>query len=146
MATLTPIQELGEAIRLFDAVKWVSTGEPKPLSHGEYMVPWVKFELSKSELGWRTLEFLAWAFEDISRSGEDVLLMPTSPPPYLNTPGAVLAFVVECRVDSVEDAERIRKTAGFIRDWHEKYWPASIPRRRKSSNLSLKSRPPTAAA
>ena len=141
----TPIKELAQAIRLFEAVKWASTGEREPLSHGEYMLPWVKFELAKSELGWRTLEFLAWAVGDISRAGEDLLLMPTSPSPYLNTPGAVLAFVIEYRVESNEDAERIRKTAGFIREWHEKYWPASVPRQRSSSNLSLKSRPPAAS-
>ncbi|TAG25532.1 MAG: hypothetical protein EAZ37_12555 [Burkholderiales bacterium] len=131
--TKTPIKELAETIKLFEAVKWVSSGEPEPLPHGEYMIPWVKFELAKSELGWRTLEFLAWAVSDVSRAGEDLLLMPTSPPPYLNTPGAVLAFVIEYRVDSLSDSERMRKTAAFLRDWHEKYWPASIPRRRRSS-------------
>ena len=128
--TTTPIKELAEAICLFESVKWSSTGEPKPLSHGEYMLPWVKFELAKSELGWRTLEFLAWAVGDICKTGEDMLLMPTSAPPYLNTPGAVLAFVIEYRVESKKDAERVRKTAKLIRDWHEKYWPASLPHRR----------------
>jgi len=143
---MTPIEELAEAIRLFEAVRWASTGEPKPLSHGEYMVPWVKFELAKSELGWRTLEFLAWAVGDISRTGEDLLLMPTSAPPYINTPGAVLAFVIEYRVESRKDAERIRKTAGCIREWHGKYWPASLPRRRSPFSLPPKSAPPAAAA
>lgn len=136
----TPIEELAEAVRQFEAVKWASSGEPKPLSHGEYMVPWVKFALTKSEMGWRTLEFLAWAVSDIARAGEALLLIPTSPPPYLNTPGAVLTFVIEYRVDSLVEAERIRKTAAFLRDWHAKYWPASVPRGRRA-DLVAKSGP-----
>ena len=57
---------------------------------------YVKFDLHADRLGWYVLEHLAWAInEDYRGAGHHVILMPIAPPPYLNTPGKCLHFVVE---------------------------------------------------
>lgn len=57
---------------------------------------YVKFDLHADRLGWYVLEHLAWAInEDYRGAGHHVILLPTAPPPYLNTPGQCLHFVVE---------------------------------------------------
>ena len=57
---------------------------------------YVKFKLSSDKLGWYVLEHLAWAInEDARGAGDNVHLLPTAAPPYLNTPGACLYFVIE---------------------------------------------------
>lgn len=58
---------------------------------------YVKFEIAPTEHGWYVLEFLAWAInEDFRHTYPQVTLLPTAPPPYLNAPGNVLSFVIEC--------------------------------------------------
>lgn len=57
---------------------------------------YVKFDLHADRLGWYVLEHLAWAINEAYRgAGHHVILLPTAPPPYLNTPGQCLHFVVE---------------------------------------------------
>ena len=58
---------------------------------------YVKFKLPRDRLGRYVLEFLAWVINENCRSlgGDAVVLIPTAAPPYLNTPGDVLYFVVE---------------------------------------------------
>lgn len=57
---------------------------------------YVKFDLHADRLGWYVLEHLAWAInEDYRGAGHHVVFMPIAPPPYLNTPGKCLHFVVE---------------------------------------------------
>jgi hypothetical protein len=82
----------------------------------------VKFGLEKSEVGWRTLEFLAWLATDMVRAGERLEFFPTSPPPYLNTPGACLSFVVECYPKDGDQDERFSKVAAFIESCRNQYW------------------------
>ncbi len=57
---------------------------------------YVKFDISSDKLGWYVLEHLAWVInEDYRRAGKNVILFPTSAPPYLNTPGQCIHFVIE---------------------------------------------------
>jgi hypothetical protein len=57
---------------------------------------YVKFTLPSGRFGWYLLEHLAWVVnEDYRGSGRNVMLLPTSAPPYLNTVGQCLHFVIE---------------------------------------------------
>lgn len=57
---------------------------------------YVKFTLPSGKFGWYLLEHLAWVInEDYRGSGRNVILLPTSAPPYLNTVGQCLRFVIE---------------------------------------------------
>ena len=91
------IRPLVEALNAFPAVDTVGScgghSEPRP---GQYPAGswYVKFDVAHTEEGWRSLEFVAWVTTDLRRGGEGVALEATSPPPYLNTPGACLAFVL----------------------------------------------------
>ena len=121
-----PIAEIEASIKRFKAVDWSSSGYPIAREHGEPIdAGWVKFGLQQSPLGWRTLEFLAWVYTDMIRAGERLKLFPTSPPPYLNTPGECLSFVIECYPLDGDQDERFRKVAEFINSCRKKYWPES---------------------
>jgi hypothetical protein len=56
-----------------------------------------EFELSRDELGWPTLEFLAWWVRDRSRSGEQIQLRPMALPPkvYEVQLGGTLKFIFD---------------------------------------------------
>ena len=57
---------------------------------------YVKFNLPANRRGWYLLEHLSWAINhDCRRAGRQAMLLPTSVPPYLNTPGKCLCFVLE---------------------------------------------------
>jgi len=57
---------------------------------------YVKFTLPTDRSGWYLLEHLAWAINnDYRRGGGRLMLLPISPPPYLNTPGECLSFSIE---------------------------------------------------
>ena len=122
---MTPIQEIETAIKALEAVTWASSGYPLRGEHNEPPTDagWVKFGLQKSELGWRTLEFLAWLATDMVRAGERLEFFPTSPPPYLNTPGQCLTFVLECYPKQGDQDVRFAKVAAFINSCREQYWP-----------------------
>jgi hypothetical protein len=68
---------------------------------------WVKFSIDRKAAGWRSLEFLAWFVNNnLARSGSSVLVYPVSAPPFLNTPGRMLAFVIERQAGGrVEDTD-----------------------------------------
>jgi len=77
------------------------------------------------EEGWRSLEFLAWAVTDLKRGGFPVALEAASPPPYLNTPGQMLYFVLQGagdRASGGEAAEPLR-IAELLNEWREDYVP-----------------------
>lgn len=59
----------------------------------------VVFDVERSEAGWRSLEFLAWVAHDMGRGDYDIQVRADSAPPYLNTPGSTLKFVLEGRCD-----------------------------------------------
>jgi hypothetical protein len=120
---MSTIGEIEVAIKRFEAVNWCSSGYPLKTSDGSTVdIGWVKFGLKKSEIGWRTLEFLAWTCSDMIRSGERLEVFPTSPPPYLNTPGDCLSFVIECHPLDGDQEERFSRVASFIQSCHDEYW------------------------
>jgi hypothetical protein len=122
----SPIAEVEAAIKRFEAVAWCSSGYPISCEHGEPIdAGWVKFGFQQTPLGWRTLEFLAWLHADMIRAGERLKFFPTSVPPYLNTPGECLSFVIECYPLHGDQDERFRRVADFINSCREKYWPDS---------------------
>jgi hypothetical protein len=117
------INEIESALKKFGAIAWSSCGYPIPCESGEPInAGWIKFGLKQSVLGWRTLEFLAWTYSDMIRAGERLKFFPTSPPPYLNTPGDCLSFVIECYPLGNDQEERFRRVASFIDSCREKYW------------------------
>ena len=116
-----PVVELKKAIELLGIVTWVNSGENKSENgEPEYHDCWVKFGLPKSENGWRALEFLAWAVDDLQNSGYRIRFVPTSPPPYLNSPGECLAFVIE--VDLLAEGKTALQASNFLQSWVNKYW------------------------
>ena len=119
----SPIAEIKAAIKRFEAVDWSSSGYPISCESGEPIdAGWVKFGLHQSPLGWRTLEFLAWMCTDMIHAGERLKFFPTSPPPYLNTPGNCLSFVIECYPLDGDQDDRFRKVAEFINSCRKEYW------------------------
>lgn len=123
---MMPIKEIEQAIKRFEAVSWSSSGYPLKggrEAEGSTDAGWVRFGIERSELGWRTLEFLAWTCTDMTRAGERLEFFPTSPPPYLNTPGESLGFVIECYPLNGDHSERFKKVAEFINSCREQYWP-----------------------
>ena len=87
------------ALNLFEGITAVGScgGSPEPTNDQWTEGRWyVKFTMSHNEHGWRALEFLAWAINNDCRRGQHhVVLLPTSPPPYLNEPGNCLLFTIE---------------------------------------------------
>jgi len=125
----TPPQALRAAISRFEGVTWSNHGEPAPgLTDGKAVSPaWVKFGIEKSELAWRTLEFLAWAFDDMVRARKRLFFWPVSNPPYHNTLGECLSFVVECYIDQIDEQRGVQQIADHLADWQAKYWPRCKP-------------------
>jgi hypothetical protein len=94
------ILPLVKALNEFEGVHTVgSCGGHENPSHGQWPAGtfYVKFDLDHTEHGWRALEFLAWFVNEVMANTEKgtATLMPVSPPPYLNTPGDCLSFVIE---------------------------------------------------
>lgn len=78
---------------------------------------YVKFTLPSGKFGWYLLEHLAWVVnEDYRGSGRNVVLLPTSAPPYLNTVGQCLHFVIEGYDDENPDelAEFLDATKKYL--------------------------------
>ncbi len=72
-----PIEQIKEAIGAFEAIAWASCGGPDRSEPRSADCGWVKFQIEKSELGWRTLEFIAWVCSDMARAGERLQFFPT---------------------------------------------------------------------
>ena len=57
---------------------------------------WVTLNFKPHPSARFAIEFLAWAINsDYRRADHDVVFMPKSPPPYLNTPGECQYWVIE---------------------------------------------------
>ncbi len=85
-------------------------GDAEPISGGSWPLGswYVKVRIEQNPVGWRTLEFLSWVINHDAHNGEDpskVWLVPTSVPPYLNTPGEMLTFTIECHDDESDSAK-----------------------------------------
>jgi hypothetical protein len=122
------------AVSRFPGVAWTSSGEnrSRPNSRPKYVDGWVKFGVKKSELGWRTAEFLAWAFGDLSKAGYHVHLLAVSAPPYLNTPGRMLEFVAEFDLLTPTKGKTIERAAEYLDEWRLEYWSACAPRKKRT--------------
>lgn len=84
---------------------------------------YVTFRIARDAHGWRALEFLAFCVETFGH-GRGIILRPSSPPPYLNTPGRMLRFALEC-YDGMDPNE----LAAFIDTIRNRCY---IPPKRKS--------------
>jgi hypothetical protein len=118
---MTPTERLRMEILELPGVDWASLGEPGVDDDGDATPGWVRFGLQHAELGWRSLEFLAWVFEDLVRTGRHILFFPSSGPPHLNTPGETLAFVVECYPDE-ERPLLIEEVGAFVAACRRDFW------------------------
>ncbi|CAN7496350.1 hypothetical protein LJR153_003448 [Paenibacillus sp. LjRoot153] len=56
---------------------------------------YVKFEIDESPVGWRTIEFIAWAINHEYDDDLTVFFMPKSNPPWLNKPHKALCWTIE---------------------------------------------------
>jgi len=135
-----PVQRLVGALNAFDGIETIGScgGHPAPLRGGQWAAGswYVKFRVDKNAHGWRALEFLAWLVNNsYQRNNHHVtLLYPIAPPPFLNTPGEVLAFALEGYDGEGPDA---------LADWMVECWEnAYIPPRgrRPSSNEAASTR------
>lgn len=78
---------------------------------------YVKFDISADKLGWYVLEHLAWVInEEYIGAGKDVSFLPIAAPPYLNTPGRCLHFVIEGHHGENPDelAELLEQTRKYL--------------------------------
>lgn len=127
---MEPMEELRTAITQFEGVVWSICGEPELSDGDDVAIGWVNFALDKSEMGWRTLEFLSWALmEDLKRAGYDLMLTPMSAPPYLNEPGNCLSFLLQVADDPdlAKQGRDIRDIAKFLDRVREENWPECRP-------------------
>lgn len=126
---MTPAERVKQAVESFEGITGSSCGDPKPDDDDPSWIHpgWVKFEIEKTELGWRVLEFLAWVTGDMLRAGERLKFFPSSPPPYLNEPGNCLSFVIEVHPKDGDQEERFTKVADFINQCKEEYWSECKP-------------------
>ena len=114
---------IADPIEAFSAVEWVSYDYPLKTDDEDEVVDagWVKFQIEQTKLGFRTLEFLGWVATDMRNAGERLHFFPTSPPPYLNTPGKSLSFVIEvypkATVHQLFGAERARRYKRQFNTW-----------------------------
>ena len=118
------ISDIKTELDRFEGITWSNCGYPLKIDGQEksIKVGWLKFEIEKSELGWRTLEFIAWIIDDLMRSGEEIHFFPTSPPPFLNEPGQCLSFVMEFYPESGDKDINFEKISDFISHCYNKYW------------------------
>jgi hypothetical protein len=104
MAKLPPIEgvdpnmrSLVRALNRFQGITTVGScgGHPEPTNDQWPEGQWyVKLRVDHTEHGWHALEFLAWLINVDARK-HHIVLYPTSPPPYLNEPGACLLFALQ---------------------------------------------------
>lgn len=122
MKTITDIKN---ALDRFECIKRSSCDFPIKIKGSDEVIKagWVKFEIEKNESGWRTLEFLAWVINDLMRAGEEIHFFPTSPPPYLNTPGKCLSFVMEFYPENEGQDVNFTRISDFILRCYKDYWP-----------------------
>lgn len=99
------IVRLVAALNAFPGIETTQScgGHDKPANPGQALAGGftVIFQVEQSPRGWLALEFLAWA---INAEGPGALILfPWAAPPWLNTPGKVLRFVLEGRGSDPDD-------------------------------------------
>ena len=65
---------------------------------------WVRIRFDKDEVGYRSLEFLAWMTSDMGRAGQALTFVPTAGPPHEGEPGTELAYVLQFYVNDMDEA------------------------------------------
>jgi hypothetical protein len=120
---------LVRALNAFDGITTIGScgGHPDP-GPGQWSQDtfYVKFDLSWDQAGLLALEFLAWAvnhyWSDVNPLGR-VMLLPVSPPPYMNGPGTCLSFVIEgydgADPEQLATALRLLRRRCFAPPWEE---------------------------
>ncbi len=94
-------------------------GHSNPAPYQEPEGQWyVSLQVDHNEEGWRSLEFLAWAVGDFKRAGRLLSLEVSSPPPYMNTPGQCLSFVLRGKDFTPDDL------AAPLDEWREEDYVA----------------------
>lgn len=100
------IVPLVRVLNSYDAVTTIESCEGhKP---GDSWSVW--FDVSKDQLGWLTLEFLAWAINEEYAFTSTARLHICSAPPYENAIGETLHFYIE----GDKDTESIDELAGWL--------------------------------
>jgi hypothetical protein len=117
------IVPLVRALNRFPAVHTIGScgghDEPGPsqAGPGEW---WVTFVLDRTQAGWVSLEFLAWA---INRAFVGpVIFTPDSFPPWLNWPGRELRFVLELSTPSEDERVTPAGVAAWLTDLRRQFY------------------------
>lgn len=118
------IRHLIDVLNSFPGVTTFAScgGHPEPRTPAQWPVgSWYVFmHISRNQPGLLSLEFLAWAINNaMSCSDRNILLFPTSPPPWLNEPGKSLKYSLEA--DGVNPEE----LATVLADWKRRYYCAA---------------------
>lgn len=107
--------DLIEALNAFSGIEtFGSCGghkNPTPAQWAEGTF-YVKFNVAWNEDGRFSLEFLAWLVNSVCPHLEQlkgIQLLPYAPPPYLNTPGECLCFVIQGRGNPRKLAKEVKK-------------------------------------
>ncbi len=94
------IVKLVRALNAFEGITTMSScgGHARPKNESQWPKGswYIDFYVDRNDEGWFALEFLSWLVNNVmKRSNMQVYLYPTAPPPYLNSPGEELRFVLE---------------------------------------------------
>lgn len=115
------IAALVRALNAFEGVTTVGScgGHEEPTGGGwPAGCFYVKFTVDRSDAAWLALEFLTWAINH-DGGGDPVQLVMDAYPPFMNTPGEMLSFIVEGRAGA--DPDRL---AAWIEQLREDYFCA----------------------
>jgi hypothetical protein len=116
-------ETLRNVIASFEGVRWATCGTREDqIGENRQQIAWVKFQLEKSENGWRTLEFLTWCLQDASRDPLAAVLFPVTAPPVLNEPGECICFLFEVPITE-ERHDRAEVLAVHLAQIKEEDWP-----------------------
>jgi hypothetical protein len=114
-----PYQELDkniiQLVRALNAFKGITTigscgGHAHPKNESQWPKGswYIKFFVARDEDGRFALEFLAWLINhSMRRGGNQVYLYPTAAPPYLNSPGEELHYVLEGNQEGPDEVARL---------------------------------------
>jgi hypothetical protein len=111
-------EDLHKALDRFGGYVFLNTGHDEA-----HKITWAKMRYRRDEEGHRSLEFLAWVTTDMSRARDPISFYPTAAPPYLNTPGEVLSFVVQIYHRELKEGQ-FDAMIEFINRCHDDYYSA----------------------
>lgn len=131
------IRPLVEVLNSYPGVMTIGScgGHTEPISGGSWAAGtwYVLVTFSQNLIGWRSLEFLAWAINSDAHKGENpsnAWLIAQSYPPWLNTPGETLRFSFECRGDD-HGGDLPVKWANWLREILDELYVPVEPKRKR---------------